>query len=207
MYLYIYFFIKGFIAGGTIAAIGGPVGLLCLRRSITQGQSAGVAIGIGAALADALFGAIAGFGLTFISDLLLLHQKSIGLLGSAILLLMGIATWLEKPVLTFDEDKKPTNIFANIATSFFITLTNPATILFFAAISVSLGIDINNYSAAIIMVFGIFLGSLCWFSLLAYLVTKFHLNITPHRLTIINRLLSIGLILFGILVLIKNIVK
>lgn len=200
-----YFFYKGLLTGATIAAIGGPVGILCIRRSITEGLLAGVAIGFGAALADALFGSIAGFGLTFVSNFLLQHQKIISLIGGLFLLYLGIVTFVEPVHITSQNipTMKKEGIFKYLVASFFITLTNPATILFFTAISVSLGVGLNTYLSSIFMVSGIFVGSLLWFTLLALVVSTFRANITLQRLTLLNKIFGLGLIIFGCYVAIK----
>lgn len=202
---YFYFFIKGLITGITIATIGGPVGILCVRRTLSQGISSGVALGIGAALADALFGSISGFGLTAISDFLTHHKQIINIIGSCFLIILGITTFFEstqKTVVSSSGLKK--DFLKNLSTSFFITITNPATIIFFAAISVSLGIGLNNYTAASTMVSGIFFGSLIWFSSLSMFVSLFKTKITENQLLFINKIFGLGLLGFGLFVGLKN---
>jgi threonine/homoserine/homoserine lactone efflux protein len=199
---YFYFF-KGFSMGITIAALGGPVGILCMRRTVQQGMSAGVATGFGAALADALFGAIAGFGVTLISSCLIAHQKIIGIAGSFFMIYLGIRSFFEKDKEILIAEKKSKN-FANAISSFFITLTNPTTILFFIAVSISLQI-IQDYYAASAVVTGIFIGSLSWFSALAFVITQLHKKLRPETMTIINKLFSVLLILFGLFIGLKNI--
>lgn len=200
--LYLYFLLKGLITGITIAAIGGPVGLLCIRQSVQHGASFGIALGFGAALADALFGSIAGFGLTMISNVLLRYQMQVNILGCFFLLYLGITTLLEKVQSTSITTKKD-NLIQTAATAFLITLTNPATILFFTAISVSLGIGLNNYIAATTMVCGIFCGSVLWFTGIAYASAILHTKITPSQLNIINKIFGCCLIIFGLSVGIK----
>jgi threonine/homoserine/homoserine lactone efflux protein len=201
MALYFYFFLKGLLAGITIAAIGGPVGILCVRRTMKEGLYSGIALGLGAALADALFGSISGFGLTFISDFLLTYQKIINIIGSVFLVYLGITTFLEHPQPYRSEKPfvKKRGLLKNMLTSFFITLTNPATILFFAALSIGLGIGLN-YAAATWMIVGIFIGSLAWFSSLAFVITIFHTKITEKQLATMNKVFGIGLIGFGLFV-------
>ena len=85
------------IIGISIAAPVGPIGLLCVRRTLTQGRAAGIVSGLGAATADAIYGCIAGFGLTFISSILISQQKNLRLIGGAFLCYLGIRTFLSKP--------------------------------------------------------------------------------------------------------------
>lgn len=202
--LYSYCFLKGLATGVTIAAIGGPVGLLCIRRTLTEGVRAGCALGIGAALADALFGSIAGFGLTMLANMLLTYQTTSSIIGSCFLLYLGITTLTNKPQQHTESIPTQSNLSTHAATSFFITLTNPATILFFTALSVSLGIGITDYVASSCLVGGIFVGSTLWFSSLALVVSLFANNITPKRLAMVNTFFAIGLIIFAGSILLKN---
>lgn len=156
MMLYLYPFIKGLITGITIAAIGGPIGILCIRKSINESVWIGIALGIGAAIADSLFGSIAAFGITIISDFLLRHQYSLSLAGSCFLIYLGISTLLEQQHNNVIINLQRKGLLQSVVTSFFITITNPTTILFFTATSVSLGIGVHNYWAAFAMVLGIF---------------------------------------------------
>lgn len=203
-----YFFYKGLLTGCTIAAIGGPVGILCIRRTITEGLLAGIAIGFGAALADSLFGSITGFGLTIISDFLLHHQKIISLIGGLFLVYLGIVTFVDQVHIATSDPliTKKRGLFKSAVTSFFITITNPATILFFAAISVGLGIGINTYLVAAWMVSGIFVGSLLWFTSLAAVISIFHAKLSLQKLTLLNKAFGIGLIVFGCYVAMKVLV-
>ena len=202
----ILYFLKGFIVGATIAAIGGPVALLCIQQSLRSGPQAGVAIGAGAALADALFGAIGAFSITLISIFLLSYQTQMRLIGSVVLLYLGMITVLEKPksngisahsVSTFHD------LVKYFLTAFFITLTNPATIIFFMAISI--GLKIQSYSGSSLFVTGIFIGSLVWFSLLSLFVVYFKSRITTHKLKYLNFGLGFFLILFGLYIAITTI--
>ncbi len=194
MISYIYFFLKGFTAGFTIAAIGGPVSILCIRHTITEGLLVGIAIGFGAALADALFGSVAGFSITIVADFLVRHQKIISLFGGLFLFYLGSSTFFEKQQEKLGIQKK-IGIFKGMLTSFFITLANPATILFFTAISVSLGAGLH-IDTAIVLISGIFVGSITWFSALSFIITIFHTTITATKLALINKFF--GLILIGL---------
>lgn len=199
---YLYPFIKGLITGISIAAIGGPVGILCIRYTLMSGISTGCALGVGAALADSLYGSIAAFSLTIISDFLFRHQYIISLAGSCFLVYLGIKTLYERPQKNITAAYKMSAL-KSIATSFFITLTNPATILFFTAVAVSIGIELRDYIAAWAMVMGIFVGTTLWFSLLSGAVYLFRHKIDP-LLGMINKVFGICLIAFGIVVAAKT---
>ena len=131
-------FLKGLIIGFAIAAPVGPIGILCVQRSLHDGFKIGFMTGIGAALADGTYGLIAGFGLTALSSLLISHQFWIRLIGGLFLLYLGIKLFLTKPREKSDghSDKSPWHA---LGTTYLLTLTNPATILSFVAVFAGLG--------------------------------------------------------------------
>src|SRR5258708_29432439 len=89
---------KGLLIGFSIAAPVGPIGVLCIRRTLTEGRVSGLVSGLGAATADALYGCIAGFGLTFVSNTLIRQQRGLHLVGGAFLCYLGLKTFLAKPI-------------------------------------------------------------------------------------------------------------
>ena len=132
-------FVRGLVIGFSIAAPVGPIGVLCIRRTLAEGQLYGLVSGLGAATADALYGCVAGFGLTFISAFLIGHKLWLSLIGGLFLLYLGIKTLLSKPA----EDAAKAEgkgLFRAYASTFLLTVTNPMTILSFAAIFAALGL-------------------------------------------------------------------
>jgi len=132
---------KGVVVGLIIAVPAGPVGVLCIRRTIFNGRFAGFISGIGAATADAIFGIIAGFGLTFVSDLLLDYQQWLRIGGAGFLLLVGIRAFTAEPLAQAKPERDPETLLAFFASTFALTLTNPITILAFLAIFASIAED------------------------------------------------------------------
>ncbi len=120
------FLAKGLIIGFSIAAPVGPVGILCIRRSLSQGYLVGLFTGLGAATADALYGFIAGFGLTIISNILVNQQMEFKLMGGLFLCYLGLKIALEKPT---QQSANPSGkIISAYASTFFLTIKNPMTI-------------------------------------------------------------------------------
>src|SRR3989344_6339612 len=157
------FLIKGLIIGFSIAAPVGPIGLLCIQRTITYGRTSGLLTGLGAATADGLYGAVAAFGLTIISNFLVGQQFWFRLIGGVFLLYLGIKTFLSKPAeKTVTESHK--GLFSDYLSTVFLTLTNPTTILSFVAVFAGLGLGSmnGNTSSAILMVAGVIVGSAFW---------------------------------------------
>lgn len=196
------YLLKGLIIGFSIAVPVGPIGVLCIRRSLAQGRLAGLVSGLGAATADALYGTIAGFGLTYISNLILRQQTWLSLIGGLFLCYLGIKTWLSKPVeqAASAPDK---NLLEAYASTFLLTLTNPATILSFAAIFAGLGLAHTggDYGPAGLLVLGVFSGSALWWLTLSGGVSLFRSKFTPHRLRWLNWLAGLVITGFGLLVL------
>ena len=160
-------FLKGLIVGLSIAVPVGPIGVLCIRRTLAKGRLIGLFSGLGAATADALYGAIAGFGLTILSNFLIGQKLWLHLIGGGLLCLLGVKTFLSKPAEegTCVEGSSLWNAYLS---TFFLTLTNPMTLLFFAAVFAGLGIgsERHHYFAAAILVSGVFIGSAMWWLVL-----------------------------------------
>src|SRR5580692_6006246 len=182
-------FIKGLIIGFAIAAPVGPIGVLCIQRSLHDGFKIGLMTGMGAALADGTYGLIAGFGLTAISSMLVAHQFWIRLIGGVFLIYLGVKILLTTPREKSASDKSDKSPWHAFATTYFLTLTNPMTILSFVAIFAGLGLGSasTDYSNAILLVMGIILGSAIWWLLLSGGVALIlHHRITPATMRAIN---------------------
>lgn len=202
----LFLFIKGFIIGLAIAAPVGPIGILCIHRSLHDGFKIGFMTGLGAALADGTYGLIAGFGLTAISSILIAHQFWIRIVGGVFLIYLGcklfISSGSEKGRVS--DDKSALHAFG---TTYLLTLSNPATILSFIAIFAGLGPAVNtiDYSQAIILVSGIILGSGMWWLLLSGGVAFIlHHHLSSSVMRNINKLSGIIIVLFGLIALLTN---
>ncbi len=193
--------LKGLVIGFSIAAPVGPIGVLCIRRTLVQGRLYGFVSGLGAASADAIYGAIAGFGLTFISNFLVEQQTWLRLIGGLFLFVLGLKTLLEKPTDQAFSDQMNKLIDAYSST-FFLTFTNPITIISYAAIFAGLGLasDGRSYFSAGILVLGVFTGSMLWWLLLNGGAGIFREKFTLNGLQWINRISGVIIIGFGIYV-------
>ncbi len=190
------FLLRGAIIGISIAAPVGPIGILCIRRSFIYGRLVGFISGLGAATADAIYGCIAGFGLTFISHILIEQKIWVRLVGGVFLFYLGIRTFFTKPadeaaVLRFDT------LSGSYFSTFFLTLTNPMTIIFFTAIFTGLGVVAKrgDYLSASLIVLGVFTGSASWWLILSNIVSLFRKRVTKKGLQWINRIA--GALIFG----------
>jgi threonine/homoserine/homoserine lactone efflux protein len=183
------FLLKGMLVGVIIAVPVGPVGVLCVRRTILQGSVVGFVSGLGAATADATFGIIAGFGLTFISDLLLGYREWLRVAGAAFLLVIGIRALVAGPSDVKRVAPEPENLLADYVSTYALTITNPITILAFLAIFAGIGFAGNQatFSAAAALVLGVWLGSLLWWVGLASGASLVRLSFERRHLVWINR--------------------
>lgn len=200
-------FIKGFIIGFSIAAPVGPIGILCIQRTLLSGNIQGLATGLGAATADALYGFIAAFGLTFISDFLVDQSIWFRLIGGLFLCYLGIRAFSSKPPTQSVASANSTALSA-YGTSFLLTLTNPMTILFFAGIFAGLGIvsESIHYATAGLMVIGVFTGSAAWWFFLSGATGIFRHKISMGKLALVNKISGIVILVFGIGALISAVV-
>lgn len=183
------FFLKGVAVGVIIAIPVGPVGVLCVRRTIFQGKLAGLASGLGAASADALFGAIAGFGLGVVSDLLLDYQDWLRIAGAGFLLYVGAAALLREPQPQPTSRGTHESLLRDFASTFALTLTNPITILAFVGIFAAVGLTGANATLGRggMLVLGVWCGSLLWWLALSVGAGLFARSCEPHHLSWINR--------------------
>ncbi len=193
-------FVKGLIIGFSIAAPVGPIGVLCIRRTLAEGRISGFVSGMGAATADALYGCIAGFGVTYVSNFLIGQQFSFRLIGALFLGYLGARIFFSKPAEA-PSKAEGKGLAGAYASTLLLTLTNPVTILAFAAIFVGLGLGNSggNYTAGMLLVLGVFLGSAAWWLFLSTGVGLFRKWFNGPRLRWVNRLSGVIIAGFGFL--------
>jgi len=203
-HLEISFLLRGLIIGFSIAAPVGPIGVLCIRRTLAGGWASGLVSGLGAASADAFYGCVAGFGLAFISNFLISQQVWLRLVGGLFLCSLGIRTLLAKPAQEAAKTKGQALPGAYIST-FLLTLTNPLTIISFAAIFAGMGLASakGNYGSAGILVLGVFLGSTLWWFMLSVGVGLLRGRFNDRWLLWVNRISGAIITVFGIAALIS----
>ncbi len=195
------YLIKGFLLGFAIAAPVGPIGVLCIRRTLANGRLVGFLSGLGAATADMFYGSVAAFGLGVIQGLLISQKLWLRVLGGGYLLYLGIHTFLLKPSNTAAQTKSSNNgLFGAYLSTIFLTLTNPATIISFTVIFAGLGFaNMNNdHLSAAFLVSGVFLGSAAWWLTLSTIIGLFRERFTPQWMIWVNRLAGIIISAFGI---------
>jgi threonine/homoserine/homoserine lactone efflux protein len=192
------FLLKGLAIGVAIAAPVGPIGVLCIRRSLLEGRRLGFVTGLGAATADAFYGGVAAFGLTAISAALVGLRVWLGLAGGLFLCGLGVRTFRStaatQAVLIQDR-----GLLRAYLSTLFLTLTNPMTILSFVAVFAGLGLgSAPNYRAASALVSGVFLGSALWWLLLSSGASSLQSRVGADGARVINRVSGCIICTFGI---------
>jgi threonine/homoserine/homoserine lactone efflux protein len=197
-------FAQGFGVGVMVAAAVGPITLLCLRRALIDGFAAGLASGLGVAAADALFGAIAAFGLTFAAGALEGSSRWLGLVAGMVLIGLGFALY-RAPARESRAAISAAGLAGAFATTLVLTLANPMTILSFAAIFAGLELAGTQagYAGATVLVAGVFAGSIAWWLALIGAVGLIRERITPALLAGVNRVTGVIVVLFGLAVLLR----
>jgi threonine/homoserine/homoserine lactone efflux protein len=197
----LFIFLKGLTIGFAIAAPVGPIGLLCIQRSLRSGFKIGLMTGLGAATADSFYGLIVALGLTALSAFLVTHQLWIHFLGGFFLILFGLKLIIKHEYHKLTSNSQDDSSWHAYGTSFLLTITNPVTILAYIAICAGLGLGTEHreYFHAVILVSGIFLGSsLWWFFLSGFVARVLHHRVNEKLMQLIDKISGAMLIVFGI---------
>jgi threonine/homoserine/homoserine lactone efflux protein len=197
-------FFKGLVIGFLISIPVGPIGVLCIQRTLNKGKLHGIVSGLGAATADAVYGFIAAFGLTFVSNFLVKEQIWLRLAGGIFLFYIGVKVFLfklERQTATGDN----TSYVRDYVSMLFLTLANPITFFAFAAIFASLGLVnlIEHHIVALLLVAGVFVGAGLWWLILSGIAATFLGKLLYNRSAWLNKISGIVIIVFGLFVLLS----
>ncbi|MFC7096217.1 LysE family translocator [Halobaculum marinum] len=188
--------------GFSIAAPVGPIGVLCIQRTLSKGRRSGFVSGLGAASADAVYGSIAGFGITVLSSLLLDYRTGIRIGGGLLLLYLGVRSFRSEPAETAVATSDVQGLARDYGSTFLLTVTNPVTIIAFVGIFTGLGVGVSgDYADAAVLVGGVFLGSALWWLALSAGVSRFRSRFTRSLMRRVNQLAGAVIVGFGVLAL------
>ncbi|HPI18899.1 MAG TPA: LysE family transporter [Candidatus Kapabacteria bacterium] len=198
----IIYFLKGLLLGFSVAAPVGPIGILCINRTINNDFKSGFVSGLGAASADFIYGLIAALSLRIISTFLVDSQLYFQAIGFVFLLYLGIKTILKKKSRIELEDNNNFSLLKDYFSTLFLTITNPVTILFFLSVFSGLGLSYSNnkISSSVLLVIGVFTGSAVWWSVLCGITNKIRKRISNNYLKKIDIASGAILIFFAILI-------
>jgi threonine/homoserine/homoserine lactone efflux protein len=194
--------LKGIVLGFSIAAPVGPIGVLCIRRTLAEGRLVGFVSGLGAATADLFYGGLAAFGLTALTGWLINAGPALAVVSGGYLILLGVRTFFNRPSeANALPDARHAGLWGAYLSTLFLTLTNPATILSFLAVFAGLGLAQEQRADALgagVLVLGVFLGSSTWWLLLSGGVSLVRRRVTLLGLVWVNRIAGVVLAGFGL---------
>lgn len=196
--------LRGILVGLAVAAPVGPIGLLCIRRSLEHGPGIGFATGVGAAVADTFYGALAAFGVQAALDVLIGYETALKLVGGVILLLVAAKDFASRPAQGLSDAPDANTLLEGFGTALLLTLTNPLTIMAFVAIFATLGLGSSlGPGDAWILVSGVFLGSAGWWLMLSNGVALLRHRITDRLFLLLYRGAALALAGFGVYALVS----
>lgn len=192
---------KGFIIGITVSAPMGPVGVLCIQRTLNKGRWYGFVTGMGAALSDICYALLTGYGMSFVFDYVNKNIFYLQLFGSVLLLLFGIYTFRSNPIQGLRPvSSNKGSLFQNFLTAFFVTLSNPLIIFLFIGLFarfafVSEGVLVFEAVSGYVSIIA---GALCWWLFITYFVNKVRTQFKVQGILVLNRIIGAVVILVSI---------
>ncbi len=190
--------IRGLAAGLIIAAPVGPVNLLCIRRTIEKGWRSGMLSGLGAALGDTVYGAIAGFGITLVIQFAIREEFWIRLIGGMLLMAAGVVYYFKAPQ-RLEAGQADLSANSDVLSAFLLNIGNPTTMLSFGVVLATLGVGRQrSLWQGLLVVAGIFCGAMIWWTIVASVASRFRGRISDRTLMWLNRLAGIAIGCFGL---------
>lgn len=183
------YFIQGIIIGLTLAVPVGPIALICIQRTLTDGRFHGIFSGIGVATADSFYAAVTVLGLTMISDVIVTHQVLFRFLAGIVLIFVGVRVFMSLPSCISTKTVHET-YFKDYLSMVGIAIANPLTLVFFLIVLPGFGVVINStaFLSAAEFIAGVFFGSTAWWILLCGTVGSMRSRFSVKTLGLINRI-------------------
>jgi threonine/homoserine/homoserine lactone efflux protein len=194
------FFLKGMVLGFVMAVPIGPLGILCIRRTLAFGMAFGLATGFGVATADAIYGLIAGFSVSFVVETLIAHKFLLRIVGSILVGVVGWRTLFGPSPITAEEEQQKGSWLASYLSGFVLTVTNPMTILTFVAVFAGFNMSTSggHVGLALLLFASIFTGSSLWWLTLSGSTAALRKRVTPEGMLWVNRISGSSLIVFAL---------
>ncbi len=194
-------FLKGIVIGLLASIPLGPIGVLCIQRTLCKSHKSGFVSGLGAASADTLFATIALFSLTFVLSFIESYMVVIKVLGGILVIIVGMTILLKNPVVQIRKNRagKGNNLWSDYLSVFFVTLANPAYILVFVALFAALGINREGipYANGLLMLIGVLCGTSLWWSILTFCISLLRGKFRPRHLFWMNRISGSLIVILG----------
>ncbi|HVD46720.1 MAG TPA: LysE family transporter [Candidatus Limnocylindria bacterium] len=209
--------LRGFVLGFVIAASPGPIFFLCLRRTLARGWLNGLVSGLGVATADGFYAALAAFGIGAVTSVLVGERRWLALIGGAVLVLLGLRILFERPSAAVQDDRHKTGAPAEAAnvsglawaylSTLGLTITNPTTIISFAALVATLGIGVSGgLLPPALLVLGVFAGSATWWFVLAIFGAALKARVTPRVVRGISTFSGLAIAALGVLAVVSTLI-
>lgn len=195
----------GIIVGLSASIPLGPIGVLCIQRTLNKGRLSGFVSGSGAAVADGFFAIIAGFGISIIIDSIIQYQLYLKIAGGILLMVIGIKLLYQNPALELRKQlkKKKQGLLGDFISVFILTVSNPIGIFVFGAVFAGFNMIHDSNLSVIMIIIGVLLGaSLWWFSLTSF-VSIFRKKFRLRKLLLVNRIAGVLVIIFAVIIFIS----
>ena len=196
--------LRGFLLGFAVAASPGPIFFLCVRRTLTQGRLVGLASGLGVATVDGFYAAIATFGVAALTAAIVAGRRPLAVIGGAVLILLAVRMLMERRTVAEAPPVTARSLAWAYTSTLGLTITNPATIVSFAALAATLGFGTGGYAVGpALVVLGVLLGSAAWWCVLAVGASLLGTRLTPAVVRWISTVSGLAIALLGILAVIS----
>lgn len=196
-------FIKGFAVGLGASIPLGPIGIICVQKTLSKGRNSGFISGLGATMTDVIFAAIALFSLAFIQDIITKQRAWVMLVGGVIVALFGLKLFLTNPVKQIRQKNAGNNRYwGDFFSAFIMTITNPGAFFLILGAFAIVGLDITNSSSNYVIatiLWGVFLGAASWWFILSTSINVFRKKFRLRQLLIINRVSGIIVMVLGVI--------
>lgn len=203
--------IKGIIVGLGASIPLGPIGILCIQRTLSKGKWSGFATGMGAAISDIIFSAIALLGLAFVNDFLTTYREWVMLFGGVIVAGFGLKIFITNPIKQIKRVQEGNHQYIqDFASSFIMTITNPGAIFLIIGMFAFIGIDSGSYEFGLVLapaLLGVFIGTLGWWFTLSTVINMFRNKFRLKQLLITNWIAGTIIMAIGIVSLFEGLIQ
>jgi Putative threonine efflux protein len=202
--------LKGFIVGMGASIPLGPLGVLCVQKTLSKGRNSGLITGMGASISDTIYAAISLLGLAFIYDFIQLHKNWVLAIGGIIIVLIGLKIYLTNPIKQIRQKSKKSKHVEDFIEAFIMTITNPGAIFLILGLLATVGINIKSGTTDVNIVpilWGVFLGSVTWWYILSTSINVFRNKFRLKQLIMINKISGIIIVALGFISFFDGLIK
>lgn len=194
--------LKGFIVGLGASIPLGPLGVLCVQKTLSKGRNSGLITGLGASVSDTFYAAISLLGLAFIQEIINENREWVMLVGGIIIVLIGLKIYLTNPIKQIRQKNKNKKHVEDFFEALFMTITNPGAIFLILGLLAAVGINIGDgveKASVVTILWGVFVGSAVWWFILSTTINIFRKKFRLKQLILINRISGIVIFVLGII--------